>query len=358
MSKHLKRREELGFSLPEIMVGMVIGMLGILIIMQMTSLFENQRRSTSGGDDAQNSGAIALFGISRDIKQAGYGVSSPALVGRTLVTPNVTLTPLSPVSIVQGGTCSGCNINRDANTDALLIVYGSSNADAGGHLIKDTPANGYSVTGGAQTAVPQVGSGGTTFRNGDYVTPDNGQAAGAGGTDPHYLYQVSGADPSVVPINDLAYGVAHPFLKYVTASGTLPLLFNLGPTPSIILYAVNNGALWSCNFMAAGGCPATPAQGTNWTQLAGDVVSMRAECTSAAPAYGVRIVLVTRNSQPDRNVNSPMPVWGGAPINAIDLTATQVANGFAWNNYRYKTFETIVPVRNVAWGGRGISGCQ
>jgi len=94
MGIHLIRRQEQGFSLPEIMIGMVIGMLGIVIIMQMSSLFENQKRTTSGGDDAQNNGAIALFGLSRDIKQAGYGFSSAnyglsahALIGRNLVTP-------------------------------------------------------------------------------------------------------------------------------------------------------------------------------------------------------------------------------------------------------------------------------
>ncbi|MCX7179106.1 MAG: prepilin-type N-terminal cleavage/methylation domain-containing protein, partial [Proteobacteria bacterium] len=55
-----------GFSLVEIMVGMVIGMLGIIVMMQIFALAEGQKRSTTGGGDAQNTGAIALYGLQRD----------------------------------------------------------------------------------------------------------------------------------------------------------------------------------------------------------------------------------------------------------------------------------------------------
>jgi prepilin-type N-terminal cleavage/methylation domain-containing protein len=38
-----------GFSLVEVMVAMVIALLGILVMTQVFSLFEGQRRTTSGG---------------------------------------------------------------------------------------------------------------------------------------------------------------------------------------------------------------------------------------------------------------------------------------------------------------------
>ena len=43
-----------GFSLVEIMIGMVIGMLGIIVMMQIFALSEGQKRTTTGGGDAQN----------------------------------------------------------------------------------------------------------------------------------------------------------------------------------------------------------------------------------------------------------------------------------------------------------------
>ena len=51
-----------GFSLVEVMVAMVIGLLGIIVMMQMFSVFEGQKRTTTGGDDANSSGAVSLYG--------------------------------------------------------------------------------------------------------------------------------------------------------------------------------------------------------------------------------------------------------------------------------------------------------
>jgi len=62
-----------GFSLVELMVGMVIGMIAIIVVMQVFSLSEGSKRTTTGGDDAQMSGAVALTMLQRDIRQAGYG---------------------------------------------------------------------------------------------------------------------------------------------------------------------------------------------------------------------------------------------------------------------------------------------
>jgi type IV pilus assembly protein PilW len=73
-----------GFSLVEVMVAMVIALLGILVMTQVFSLFEGQRRTTSGGDDAITAGGIALYGIQRDIQQSGWGIGSAQLIGCTV----------------------------------------------------------------------------------------------------------------------------------------------------------------------------------------------------------------------------------------------------------------------------------
>ena len=65
-----------GFSLVEIMVALVIGMLGIIVMMQVFAMFEAQKRTTTGGDDAISSGSIALYSLQRDIQHAGWGISA------------------------------------------------------------------------------------------------------------------------------------------------------------------------------------------------------------------------------------------------------------------------------------------
>lgn len=66
-----------GLSLVELMVGMVVGLLATLVIMQVFSTFEGQRRATTGTADAQTNGSLALMNIQRDLQTAGFGLSFP-----------------------------------------------------------------------------------------------------------------------------------------------------------------------------------------------------------------------------------------------------------------------------------------
>lgn len=238
----------LGFTLVEIMVGMVIAMLGIIIMMQMFSIFEGQKRTTTGGGDVQNSGAIAMYGIQQGIQQAGYCFSATpptlAVVG-TLNPVMIDVAPLANDTI------------RDADTNTILVTYGN-----------------------------------------DACAPES------------------------------ASGVA--------SAATL----------NVQAYAVRSGNLMQCDYLAAD-C-AAPG---NWVQIAGDVVSMRAECVSN---QAVRIALVTRSPQLEKTaVTTAVPAWSGAA--AIVLPADGYDSGFDWRNYRYKTFETLAPIRNTLW--TGATGC-
>ncbi|WP_292935270.1 PilW family protein [Noviherbaspirillum sp.] len=65
-----------GFSLVEIMVGLAMGMIAMVVIMQVFAVFEGGKRSTTGGADAQTNGAVALYMIERDLRIAGWGMES------------------------------------------------------------------------------------------------------------------------------------------------------------------------------------------------------------------------------------------------------------------------------------------
>jgi len=72
------KKQNLGFSLVEIMVGMVIGLLSTIVVMQVYATFEGQKRTTTSGSDAQTNGAVALYTVERDARLAGYGFINPA----------------------------------------------------------------------------------------------------------------------------------------------------------------------------------------------------------------------------------------------------------------------------------------
>jgi len=57
--------------------------------------------------------------------------------------------------------------------------------------------------------------------------------------------------------------------------------------------------------------------------------------------------VVARSAQFDKTtVTSTAPTWAGSATHPINLTANT-----QWGNYRYRTFETVVPMRNLVWQG-------
>jgi len=137
---------QLGFSLIEIMVGLAIGMLVTLVIMQVFSVFEGQKRSTTGTADAQTNGNVALYNIQRDVQMAGFGLPELSLESSPMKcspspsyddpdTPFVESIDMFPITIVDGG----------AGSDQITVRYG--NAPMGG-VSSDISSN--------STALPEI----------------------------------------------------------------------------------------------------------------------------------------------------------------------------------------------------------
>ncbi len=354
------QRNYRGFSLVEVMVGLVIGMLGMIITMQVYALFEGQKRTTSGGGDAQNAGAIALYGLQRDIQQAGYGISASGLIGCgvTLQPSGVTINAFAPVTINSANVAAG-----DANTDTVLVAYGNSNSATEGDGITAQPGNAIYAM---QTPA--------SFLVNDLVV----------------------AEPQIrpAPCNltmDTVTAVANPnvTVNAGTAGVSNGTLYNLGQAPTVRAYAVRNGNLTTCDYRANNcGDAAQVANTAIWAPIANDIVSLRAQYgqdTSGPPMDGIvdlynqttpttacgwikapalRLVLVARNGQFEKTaVTAAAPAWLGGPASGVAVTPTGSANtpvaltaNANWQNYRYKVFQTVVPLRNITSMG-AVSGC-
>lgn len=359
-----------GFSLVEIMVAMVIGLLGMIVMMQVFALFEGQKRTTSGGSEAQNTGAINLYTLQRDFQQAGYGVSAMNMLGCNVALPSgITIGNMGPLTINPASTVVA---SGDANTDTLLVFYGTSNSPTEGDGITTQPA---AATYTVQTP--------TSFNVGDQVVA---------------VTNVALARPNpcnlILTTVQTSGGTAVPFTANVTvASGvagvTNGLLYNLGTAPAIHAYAVRNGSLMMCDY-AVNNCgdAAQVANPLVWGVIARDIASMRAQYgrdttapnmdgivdvydqNTPANACGwarvsaVRIALVTRNGQLEKTpVTTVSPPWDGGPASGVAVapagsavTSINLTVIPKWQNYRYKTFQTTAPLRNVAWMGVQ-SGC-
>lgn len=352
-------RVQTGFSLVEILVGVGIGMIGILVIMQVFSLSEGQRRTTSSSGDAQTTGAIALYTMERDIRQGGYGLSSISLLGCNVTLPNGSAVPAAPAIINPAGIPAG-----DANTDVIQVFFGNANgAIEGDAILPPVAAPTYTVRTPAN------------FTSGDFVIAEpTGGCAG-----PLTLAQIT-APPATttVTVNTMQA------LPATSSTGSIGTLFNLGQQPRVLVYAVRSGNLTVCDFTQSN-CTGGVGDNTIWSPVAENVVSLRAEYgrdttvamstiggitstmdgipdvydqTTPATACGwartslLRVALVARSGQRDKdNVTTTAPTWAGSTNTPINLSG----NG-DWQHYRYKTFQTVVPLRNIVWLGRQ-TGC-
>ena len=410
-----------GFSLIEVMVAMVIGLLGILVMTQVFTLFEGQRRTTSGGSDAITGGAITLNGVQRSIQQSGWGIGALQVIGCTVTgqwgispPPAPPLTPAGPVvalPLVPVTINSALIPAGDPNTDTLLLVSGNSNGTVEGDIIKSVfagPPAGFVVTSPA------------VFGTGDRLVA---------------ITQF----PQPVPCNQTLGIVGGPStatmvittdLTAVASTVQGPRLFNLGPQPRVQAYAVRNGKLTVCDYTAddcgaactAADSPAGTTVGGScnafWLPIASDIVSLRAQygrdttdgnlldptvsmdgtvnvwdqTVATSPAVSsiptantntcglvriaaIRLALVTRSTQPEKapggvNVTAAAPTWAGsdaaavavnaanAAAVAIDLTLTRPSTTVwpTWADFRYKVFETTVPIRNITSLGI-VGGC-
>ena len=105
-------KTQTGFSLVDILVGMVIALLGVIIIFQVFAVSEGIKRTTTSGGDAIQNGAYALYTLERSLKSAGYGI----FFSTNLATVQPDPPALSvPVTIMPSGSAT--------ISDSLVLHY-------------------------------------------------------------------------------------------------------------------------------------------------------------------------------------------------------------------------------------------
>jgi type IV pilus assembly protein PilW len=338
-----RRASQAGFTLVEIMVGLAIGMLTTLIILQVFSVFETQKRSTTGTADAQTNGTIALFSIERELQNAGYplmALTTSPLQCTTLTLDGgaVSSVRISPVSIADGGTGS----------DTLTIRYGDSSK--GGISSQITAMVGSVATLDNNFGCAPYDR--TIITNGTTCAMSIASAVTAAST-----------VPAQVTLND------------TTAAANGAYLACLG-TWHEVTFAVNtNGDLVRSDLATATSAVAAPGivnlqaqygisasansnQVTSWVDATGG--------TWATPAVAdrnrikaVRVSVVARNAKregatvtaancPTTGTATGLCAWVGSASSPAPTAVLSSANA-DWAHYRYRVFDTIIPLRNVIW---------
>ncbi len=420
ISSHTHRIRNAGFTLVEVMIALLIGLIGIVVMMQTFAVSEGFKRTATSGTDAQINGGVALYMLEREIRLSGFGMNALMAVG----CPSVRVwnstsgtgidLRLVPFEINPAGIPAG-----DANTDTVMISYGTADSFVAAVYAYQTPP-ATAISPFNITSLNRDG-----FKNGDlFISVQPG--GGPGGTASCVMHEATWTSPAsgncgtAMPTSPTGFGptwMQHSAISYKSArngcntvaathnsatgirdsSGTVvPVvtqaaggqLFNLG-APSIKVYAIRGGNLTFCDWVVSDCTSAA-----NYTILVNDIVSLRAvygmnltPSVTAAPGDGVvtwtraaltgNVFLPSRvmaasleitarsglkekpsvgtvcdatpvASRPDRQMDwmyQASPPAPAAAVAPIDLSTSSVD----WSCYRYKLFQTSVPLRNMIW---------
>lgn len=308
-----------GFTLVEIMVGLAIGMLATLVIMQVITVFEAQKRVTTGTADAQTNGSIALYNISRELGLAGYPlmpVTNSPLECTTMTFGTTGITSITPVTITDGVS------------DSITVRYGDSAMGGIPTTINAMAGNDAAVNNNFGCQSSDI----VLITNGVNCALTSASAVSAAST-----------TPATVTLENTTSAIA---------GASLSCLGNWNE----VSYAVNNANLERNGVPMVAGIVNIQAQYGISTATNSNQVTLWVEPGSINLASNadrnrikaIRIAVVARNVKTEvGNTTTVLNAWTGSassPAPAIDLSADA-----DWQRYRYRVFETIIPLRNVIW---------
>lgn len=409
MFKNPTSHVQQGMTLIELMVAMVLGLVTTLIVAQVMVNAEGQRRTTTSGTDAQINGASGLYLLSRDLQAAGYGLIGKSTMrgcpirwanGNTAIT-DFRLLPVSMTVDAAGNAV--IRILSSGSTDfavpvavqeglqpATLAATGfkvrSTLGMAPGHLMVVAPPAWDPADNTTWCTLFPAGtiSTATTLPvNGISATPVSDEQKA----------EFGGFGPEVFP------AAGYPLESTVVNLGTVPDLreYRVANNTLQMRRLLTTGAWGDWQTMAPGVVRMVALYGVDDTVPADGRVD-RYTTTSPANADGwsrvltMRVAVVARSAQFERPITESVsntvtrvttaaprwllghrsiPVEGATPCSVTknedeeDVESDQACMSLSvgatpadgtptppdqdWRNYRYKIFDTVVPLRNQVW---------
>lgn len=384
-----------GFSLVDVMVGMVVGLITMLIIMQSYAAFEGQKRTSTSGMEALENGLIALHALETDIRQAGFGLTTNGFLACTSVnTYNSASTPttasgvsLVPIQIKDGG----------AGSDSIIITYStSSTGGIPAHIVVAMPDSSAVLTvdlgnvftpgdilyvatpGSALPCTRLVATSSNTTANGVNIVHNSGLSNynPPGGSN---IFPSGGYGTNAVVLNlgtmvqnrydvfSPCYSLTATDLTTSTAARgcTNTSTFTGGAVPissNIVSIQAQYGIASPPALNQSVYCWVNATNGGNSNCSAADNADnwLAPVAANVARIKAVRVAVVARSSLKERpstpggvcdatpSASAPnYPQWAGG---AIDVTKNPDGTANAdWMCYRYKVYQTTIPLRNIMW---------
>lgn len=357
-----------GFSLIELLVGIVVSMISMLAIMSAFAVYEGKKRTTTSGNDAQQNGSYAMYELERQLRTAGssivqgynysvwgcpvtaYTASKQTLPASSLPAPFTSstwplTTRLAPVLIASGGK---------TNPDVIGVISGNAALQIFKIAVTSTPSDAGMVVGNS-----------LGIQTGDYllgVLP-NGTCALAHTPVASPTAQVSGATIAFDTANSPPTGLVS--ATYAFDMGPVPTftLFGVDTTTNSLVYydlmqrPINKNAPsivpiadGIVQIKALYGIQTSSGSAMQWVQPIGSwsIATLTASASAAAAAISqikaIRVAVVAQSRLPERASD-----YSGSNSLTLfpDLDSSVQYQITTQTQYRYKVYDTVIPIRNA-----------
>ena len=372
-------RAQRGVTLIELMIGLALGLIASLAIFSTISSFEAQRRTTASGMDMQQNGLMALYSIDQDIRMAGFGLIDSSTTPGSM--------PCSKINAY--GTNSVWN-------SAPVVI--ANNASAGNDIITVNRLN--SDTGGIVTGGKAAGLAANMNSGDTSISVDTSEALH---TNDFILVSQANLDCSLFKVSAIPSATSVTVVNVANAIGnttqtpTFPAAGYSAAASAVVADLGPASSASAANTFGSTNPATTPTfattkyqintnldlirtedNGTTWNTVASDIVAIAAQygvANAGSPTVNcwtdatgtacsgsnwanpppadvrrikaIQVAIVARSNQPAGSCTaSTQPTtWAG-----ITANLSGIAN-WGWGGcYRYKVYQTIIPIRNVIWG--------
>lgn len=378
------QRHAAGFSLVELMVSIVIGLLALLFATRMMTDSESNKDGALGGSESMQNGMMAMFSISADAEQAGYGLNDPILAGCDTIFMDrkgfalaaamrgaTEVHPLAAAVITNGGEGpDDVTLYAGSATSGTATVRLISNYNGGTQIALDRAPYGFAV-GDVIVAAPEDGDGQCALAQISTLANDPAMLGFASTADRFNNGGLGRNFPgSATRVFNLGRSANLPFHTWRVDDGVLRLrATNLGNSggdgEAVADNIVSLKAQYGFDTRAVAAFdPELGMQVREWsnTMIDADGDGVTGNPGDYQRVAALRIAVVARNKSPQRvaasgtcnTTTEALEVFktaqpSGVTAVPVTLDLDVEADSVDWKCYRYRAFETVVPLRNAGW---------
>jgi type IV pilus assembly protein PilW len=346
-------------------------------VYQVFNVSENFKRNTTGVADAQQNGLLSSFLMSLDLSSANNGIASAGLTLDACPDTGDIATTLRPIPVlIEPGA-------DDMTPDAFVVNYGVTS-----RLVIPANFNSEVITG-VDPAQPYEIQSPAGFMVGDQIALiEPNDISGAGRCGRTKVTAIAPTDTPSIVANNGYVTLTHDTFAGPAAGCLLPappgtycgdsVVLNLGPSQRRMRYDITDETLRASDLLIGGGAQPVASNVVNmklqygidtnndgmadkWVKAVNGADGDFSKAGVMAMPYvdlsrikAVRIAVIVRSEQfdstqgdwaPAKDIFGECGEWTCPAAPTISYAASVSPPG----NFRYRSYETIVPLRNAIW---------